>query len=111
MLDFIFQTAMVVGAGAVVYLLARTLPRIGNVEVGPGEEGAVPHWLMERVEKIDEELTFLFEKLIRRVRLALSKLDNVLGDRLKRFKRELPKEPGLSAGENQKPREGNGNGR
>ncbi len=108
---FLLEIVMVVSLGVVLYLLARTLPRVSDTDTSPTPEAPAPHWLMERLEKLDEEIIFVAEKLLRRVRVGLLKLDNTLTRKLKRFKKEVPGDTTFSLeGEAGERKNGNGNG-
>jgi hypothetical protein len=109
MAAFLLQTAMVVSLGVVLYLLARTLPRVSDTDTTPTPGEPAPHWLMERLEKLDEEILFVSEKLLRRLRVILLKLDNTLTGKLKRFRKEVSAEAGfLLEGEKGERKNGNG---
>ena len=47
---------------------------------------------MAYLEKFDEWLKIFFEKFLRRVKVWILKLDNVVSERLSRFKKEVPKD-------------------
>lgn len=114
MTAFLLQILIVVSLGVVLYLMVRALPRVSDVDTTPVSAEPAPHWLMERLEKLDEEMLTATEKLLRRMRVALLKLDNSLTLKLKRFKREVPGETGFSLegeGAEKKNSNGNGNGK
>ncbi len=109
---FILEILVVASAGTVLYLLARALPRVSDVDTTPTPAEVAPHWFMERLEKLDEDSLFFAEKFIRRIRVVLLKIDNTLTGKLKRFKKEASGETGfLLEGENGERKNGNGNGK
>lgn len=112
MAAFLLEMLMVVSIGAVLYLLARTLPRVSDIDTSPTPSAPAPHWLMDRLEKLDEDILSFAEKFLRRLRVALLKLDNTMTGKLKRLKKEVPAEAGFPLeGENGERRNGNGNGK
>lgn len=91
MLKYILHIVMTLCVGAVLYLIARVLPRVDDTETtlhAPAET----HWVMHYIERIDEWVLSMIEKLLRRVRVFTMKLDNILSKKLHRFKRETPKD-------------------
>ncbi len=89
MIRFIIQTLIILSLGGMLYLMAKALPRVSDEET-------VDHMrhsrLMEYLEKLDELLKSFFEKALRRSRVWLLKLDNVITKKLDRFKKSGTKE-------------------
>lgn len=79
---------MVASLGAVLYIAARVLPRVDEAEV----DTVVPHTVVVRLtsyfERFDEWFAFISEKFLRRLRVILLKLDNVVTAKLGQFKKE-----------------------
>ncbi len=88
MLTFVIEMVMVASLAAVLYIAARVLPRVNEAEV----DSVVPHIVVVRLtgyfERFDEWFAFISEKFLRRVRVILLKLDNVVSKKLSRFKKE-----------------------
>lgn len=89
MLRFIIQTLIMLSFGAMLYLMAKALPRVSDEE---GADHLRHSRLMEYLEKLDELLKSFFEKVLRRSRVWLLKLDNMITKKLDRFKKNGTKE-------------------
>ncbi len=87
MAEFILQLVIVVAGGILLYLVARTLPRLDETDPTPGPRHMLPEWVMHYLERADEELIALFERIVRWLRVALMKFDNTLGERVRKLKR------------------------
>ncbi len=92
MFSFILEIIIFVSLSVMVYLLARTLPRIDDSVTAKELSILKTHWLMAYLEKFDEWLKIFFEKFLRRVKVWILKFDNVVSERLNRFKKEIPKD-------------------
>lgn len=82
MYSFVLQSIVFTSLGVVVYMMARALPRVSDVEPRKG-----PRWverLMNRVptEKIDQGINSFLVKFLRKFKLVVLKLDNFIGHRL-----------------------------
>lgn len=99
MTSFILEIIMVASLGVVLYLFARALPRVDDVLVSPEDKKLRTHWLTVYLEKADEWLKVVFEKFLRRVKVLLLKLDNIVSKRLNKFKKEPQKEMKLPSDE------------
>lgn len=84
MLEFILTNVFLLSIGTVIFVSARSLPRI--------EDGADVHrgffeqWLHSEVpEKVDAALNSFFVKILRRVKASLIKADSAVSHRLKRI--------------------------
>lgn len=95
MVNFILQILMMLGLGAILYLMARALPRIDDSEFNPPPHSASSHRLTVYLEKIDEWVNFFLEKFFRKLRLVILKLDNIVSQKLGKLKKETPKETGF----------------
>ena len=91
MLKFILNNLIMFSLGAILYLVAKTLPKIKddalNVLSAPK-----PHWTTIYLEKFDEWFKVYLEKFLRRIRVWLLKLDNYVSQKLGGFKKESPKD-------------------
>jgi len=108
MVNYLLEVLMMASLGLVLYLFARALPRVDDADLEAKPQPGLPHWVHGYLEKLDEWLIAAVEKTIRRFRLWILKIDNALSDKLKRFKRDAPKEAGFPT--NEPPKNGNGNG-
>jgi len=91
MFKFILDIVVVISLGVVLYLLARTLPRISEVADDTLESRIRTHRLSMYVERMDEWVKAFFEKFLRRAKVWILKLDNTVSERLNRSKKG-PKE-------------------
>lgn len=91
LLKYILHIVITGSLGVIIYLFARALPRVGDADAMP-RETLKTHWLMAYVEKLDERFLSFVEKLLRRSRVVILKLDNTLTRKLHSFKKETPKE-------------------
>lgn len=98
MVHFILQTVIFLALGAMVYLLAVALPRVGEDEDNaPGRTSR----LMTYIERADEAFQGFWEKTLRRVRVWLLRFDNLITKRLGRFKKDAAKETKLPLAESE----------
>lgn len=87
MAEFILQLVLVVSGGVLLYLVARTLPRLDETDPTPGPRHMLPEWVMHYLERADEELIAFFERIVRLLRVALMKFDNTLGEKMRKLKK------------------------
>ena len=87
MAEFILQLVLVVAGGVLLYLVARTLPRLDETDPTPGPRHMLPEWVMHYLERADEKFIGFFERLVRTLRVSLMKFDNVLSERVRKMKR------------------------
>lgn len=82
-----------VSLGAILYFIARTLPRINDRDI------KVPaiktHWIMVYLEKFDKKVKYYLEKTLRRSGILVLKLDNMINKKLSKLKKENEKETGF----------------
>ncbi len=85
MLEFILANIAMVSAGVVLFLIAHSLPRVG-------ESATEPKWFIERwitsefPEKLDGAFNSFAGKSLRKLRVILLKIDNVVSESLKKIK-------------------------
>ncbi|MDP2599013.1 MAG: hypothetical protein Q8P49_04235 [Candidatus Liptonbacteria bacterium] len=88
MFQFILTNILLVSVGAILYVSVRTLPRIeesGAVE----KKGILDRWIASEIpERIDVALNNFLFKFLKKLRVALLKADNSVGERLKKIKPE-----------------------
>jgi hypothetical protein len=85
MYNFILQTIFMVSLGVIIYLVARTLPRISESATKTPPQQNYFDLMMRRVrlEKADALVNMFLEKLIRKSKVFVMKLDNFLNTHLK----------------------------
>ncbi len=105
MIRFIIQTLIMLSLGAMLYLMAKALPRIED----ENEDAMHMHHsrVMAYVEKLDELFKVSLEKALRRLRVWLLRLDNFISKKLNRFKKNTTKDvkPSLTGEEDKEDRE------
>lgn len=85
--NFIFQIGLMVGFGGMIYLIARGIPRIDDRLEEEKEKKQLVHWFSKiPLEKLDASLTIFWEKILRRLRVCLLKMDNCLVSHLRKIK-------------------------
>ncbi len=81
MFEFILANIAMVSTGVVLYLVVRSLPRLGETEVTP--KGLLEHWITSGFpEKLDESFNTFAGKFLRRLRVIILKIDNVVSQSL-----------------------------
>lgn len=90
-LKFLLEIIIICAFGVIVYLFTRTLPRVDDAHVTSEEKKLKGDALSSYLEKIDEWLTIIFEKFLRRAKVWVLKLDNLVNEQLNKFKREPQK--------------------
>lgn len=89
MYNFILQIFILVSLGTIIFLVARTLPRITETETANIENKKRISWLSNfPLEKIDALINSFLEKTLRRIKLILMKLDNFVSRQLNKFKKD-----------------------
>jgi len=90
MYNFILQIIIMSSLGAMIYLIARAAPRVGDIEeifkkqpLGDFEKliAKIP------ISEIDFILSAWVEKSLRKIKLILMKWDNLLSEHLNRIKK------------------------
>lgn len=80
--------------GTVLYLTVQALPRIE--EVPSDEKGFLERWAHSEVpERIDAAFNSFLAKFLRRTKVLILKLDNVLAKHLQKMKPEEDKRPNI----------------
>jgi len=93
-MEFIFIIILMVCLGTVLYLTVQALPRIE--EVPSEEKGFLERWAhSEMPEKIDAAFNNFLLKFLRRTKVLILKLDNVLAKHLQKIKPEEDKRPNI----------------
>jgi len=90
MYDFIIHIALVVSLGVIIYLLARALPRVTD------EHGTLPPGLFDRLvdrlplQRIDIAISAFLERLLRKGKVLVSKMDNSINSYIERVRKHSP---------------------
>lgn len=86
MYDFILRMAVMVGLGAMIYLVARAAPRVSEETVKDETGKGNRLFGHQKIEKLDVFLSNFLEKMLRKFKLVLMKLDNFLNNYLDKVK-------------------------
>jgi hypothetical protein len=92
MFAFILEIAIFACLAGILALALRALPRISN-EVFTGSHSFIKtHELTLFVERLDESLKAVFEKFLRRIKVIILKLDNIVTKKITKFQNDRSKE-------------------
>ena len=86
-MNFFLEILMTVSLAVMLYLMARVLPRINDSEVHTTPI-VKDQWFVRYLEIIDEWIAYYSEKMLRRTKVWILKLDNNVTKKLSRFKKE-----------------------
>ena len=85
MLEFILANIAMLSVGVVLYLLAHSLPRIGEAETEP--KGILERWVASELpEKLDGVFNSFAGKFLRKLKVVILKIDNAVSASLKKVK-------------------------
>lgn len=77
--DFILQLMLMGALGTMVYLVARAVPRVPDGEAHLGSRGKLDAWLSSLpLERLDAVLNASLEKTLRKTKIAVLKVDNLI---------------------------------
>ena len=88
MYDLILQLAVFLSLGAMIYLVARALPRVSDVETEASTPLARFDSFLTKLplEKLDAIFGGFLEKVLRRLRVVVLRLDNWLNSKINQVK-------------------------
>lgn len=90
MANFVSQIIFTCSLGIIVFLFARALPRVSEEEAGaPTDivEKKLEQWIARLpLHKIDRGINLFLEKMLRRVRIGILKIDNLVHSLLSKVK-------------------------
>jgi len=87
MYGFILQILMMSSLALMIYLVARAVPRVGDDIAGSSANRFDKLIAVIPLEKIDAACGIFLEKLLRKIRLFLLKVDNVLNGYLNKLRK------------------------
>lgn len=87
MYDFVIQIALVVSLGIVIYLLAKAMPRISDSATTASYNKIDQLLAKVPLAKIDAALNSFFEKLLRKFKVVVLKVDNLINMYINRLRR------------------------
>jgi len=87
MYNFILQTIVMVSLGTMIYLVARTLPRVDETVIVERKNNYIDK-LIKRIplEKADAFVSMVMEKFLRKFKVLVLKLDNLLTKHLQNLR-------------------------
>ncbi len=86
MYDFILRMAIMIGLGVMIYLVARAAPRVSEEVIRKEIDKESRLFGHQKIEKMDVILSNFLEKMLRKFKLLLMKLDNFTNDYLDKVK-------------------------
>jgi len=87
MMQFIILNLILVALGVVLYLIVRTLPRLGDEHAHPQPVTLFERWIVSEIpERVDAVLNNFLGKSLRKTRVLLMRLDNFVSKWLARIK-------------------------
>jgi len=89
MYDFILQIAVFASLGVIIYLLARGMARVPETETEavPPKHGIFDEFLKRLpLRQIDNFISLVLERVLRKIRLVLAKVDNLLNRSISKVK-------------------------
>ncbi len=84
MIHLVINLALAVSAGVLLFIVARALPRVSEESA----RGPRASRLMSYLEKADAFVKRLSERFLRKARVILMKLENVVGTKLTAYKKD-----------------------
>ncbi len=89
MLEFISVSILMISFSAVLYLMARALPRIVEEPQTDERRGFLDRWARSQIpEKVDLALNGFLLKFLRKLKVLVLRLDNTLSHHLQKVKPE-----------------------
>ena len=90
MFEFVSVSILMISFSAVLYLMARALPRIAEEPQAEGERRSfLDRWAHSQIpEKVDTALNGFLLKFLRKFKVFVMKLDNALSNHLQKVKPE-----------------------
>ncbi len=88
MYDFFLQISLFASLGVIVYMLARTMPRVSDGEEMSHNTSAFDRFLRHLpLSKIDSRLNELFEKTLRKLKVLVMRIDNFINTHLSKLRK------------------------
>jgi len=84
MLQFIAANILMISLGGLLYMIARTIPRLEDKEEADNKNIVERFVMSDMPQRVDAVVNTFTGKVFRRLKVALMKLDNFLTDRIKK---------------------------
>jgi len=86
MLAFILNIVLMIALGTLVFLFVRAIPRVEDENSEGHKRTVFEKWLVSELpERADVYLSNLFAKWLRKFKVYVMKIDNMLGSHLKKI--------------------------
>ncbi|MDD5547335.1 MAG: hypothetical protein PHN74_00295 [Candidatus Pacebacteria bacterium] len=87
MYDFLLQTFIMASLAVMIYLIAKTIPRVSELATTSEKKGFLESFFKKIPwHKIDFFLESMGEKMLRKLKVFLLRIDNVVSKRLNKFR-------------------------
>ena len=85
MLQFLLFNLLMLSVGLILYVIVRSLPRIGEAELAPTQKRSIiERWVASEIpERVDVIVHGMSVKFLRKTKVFLLRIDNILTDVLK----------------------------
>lgn len=84
MYDLILQLALVISFGAIVYIMSLAIPRVDEEN---GKPNIIRVWIRKLpMHRLDESIRQTKDKVLRRVKIVVMKVDNFISSHLNKDK-------------------------
>ena len=89
MIDFILQILIVLSLSAIIYLVARALPRVADASEPKTAKKNYFENLLKKLplQRIDEGASAFLEKILRKFRVSLLKFENIVDSAISRVRK------------------------
>lgn len=88
--NLILQIALILSFGIIVYLFIKAMPRIGNGE--DKKEPSLKNFFANiKLDQVDETINLVLEKVLRRLKLLIMRMDNSITGFLNNIKETAEK--------------------
>ncbi len=100
MLQFILTNILMLSIGAMLYLIARALPRVGEDDLVLQKRPVLERWITSEIpERFDAFMNRSAGKLFRKLKMLLITIDTYLTKRLKKMRTDEARKPKIDFSE------------
>lgn len=87
MYNFVLQTIIMVSLGTIIYLIARAVPRVSETVKFEQRENYFDRIFKKLpIEKADAFVSMIMEKMLRKFKIVILRLDNLLTKHLQKLR-------------------------
>jgi len=99
-IQFTLSTILMLALGLVLYLTARSLPRITEDPNEDKKKSLVEAWIVsEMPHRIDQAMNTFMGKFFRKLKIYILRMDNILTERLKKMSSDQNGKPKIDFNE------------